>query len=247
MTLTAAQVKAAGAAAGTGNHLFFRLTAVNTKGAGTAKRPYPYLQSVAPKPVAPKAGTPLRVASFNVRTARTSDGPSWLSRVAKVAATIDSRDPGVVAVQEPEPRPRRRQGRRHHRQRAADRQPGERAAHPRRRPLPPGPDHAVRRARRRRRLAGHPRAVRLEPVPRLARLPRVDERPQWSSSCSMQPADRGGGPRDAASVGSVGRACRTWPAASGSWSCRCTSTTARARTPPRRSATRRCVPRRCEP
>ncbi|WP_460447151.1 endonuclease/exonuclease/phosphatase family protein [Angustibacter aerolatus] len=103
VTLTAAQVKAAGAAAGTGNHLFFRLTAVNTKGAGTAKRPYPYLQSVAPKPVAPKAGTPLRVASFNVRTARTSDGPSWLSRVAKVAATIDSRDPGVVAVQELNP------------------------------------------------------------------------------------------------------------------------------------------------
>ncbi|GAB3687777.1 endonuclease/exonuclease/phosphatase family protein [Angustibacter aerolatus] len=102
VTLTAKQVASAGAAPGTGNHLFFRLTAVNTKGPGTATRAFPYLQSVAPKPVTPEAGTPLRVASFNVRTARGAN-PPWLGRVDAVAATILSRSPGVAILQELSP------------------------------------------------------------------------------------------------------------------------------------------------
>ncbi|WP_460446328.1 endonuclease/exonuclease/phosphatase family protein [Angustibacter aerolatus] len=102
VTLTAKQVASAGAAPGTGKHLFFRLTAVNTKGKGTATRAFPYLRSVAPRPVTPKAGTPLRVASFNVRTARWAN-PSWASRVDAVATAIDVHHPGVVAIQELSP------------------------------------------------------------------------------------------------------------------------------------------------
>ena len=100
LTLSASQVAAAGAAPATGNHLYFRLTAVNTKGAGTATRSYPYLNAGKAKAVTPSAGgTDVRVASFNVRTARGS-GRSWLSRATDVAREIKSRNPGVVAVQE---------------------------------------------------------------------------------------------------------------------------------------------------
>jgi endonuclease/exonuclease/phosphatase family metal-dependent hydrolase len=42
----------------------------------------------------------LRVGTFNVRTARANDGPSWLSRASDVAREIASRSPGVLAVQE---------------------------------------------------------------------------------------------------------------------------------------------------
>jgi endonuclease/exonuclease/phosphatase family metal-dependent hydrolase len=46
------------------------------------------------------AGTSLRVASFNVRTARAHDARTWLSRADNVAREIVSRNPGVVALQE---------------------------------------------------------------------------------------------------------------------------------------------------
>jgi len=41
-----------------------------------------------------------RVGTFNVRTSRANDGPSWLSRASDVAREIASRNPGVLAVQE---------------------------------------------------------------------------------------------------------------------------------------------------
>ncbi|HEX8510763.1 MAG TPA: endonuclease/exonuclease/phosphatase family protein [Propionibacteriaceae bacterium] len=88
-----------------GNALFFRLYAVNTRGAKTANRAYPYMQAVLPKPQAPKAkGTRLRIATFNVRTAKaTKDKHNWNQRAAIVARYIVSRRPGVVALQELNP------------------------------------------------------------------------------------------------------------------------------------------------
>ena len=102
ITLTAAQVASAGARAGSANHLYYRLRAVNRTGAGTGVRDWPYLQSVAVRPSVPSAsGTALRVASFNVRTANaTTDSRVWLTRAPLVGRTIASRNPGVVAVQE---------------------------------------------------------------------------------------------------------------------------------------------------
>ncbi len=49
-----------------------------------------------------RAETQLRVATFNVRTARADRGTSrhWLRRASSVAREIKSRDPGVVALQE---------------------------------------------------------------------------------------------------------------------------------------------------
>ncbi|WP_375424996.1 endonuclease/exonuclease/phosphatase family protein [uncultured Friedmanniella sp.] len=98
VTLSAAQVASAGAGVGTGNHLYFRISAVN---GGTA-RAYPKLQAVMPKPAAAtSSGTAVRIGSFNVRTARaTSDKRSWLRRAPDVARQIRKENPGVVAIQE---------------------------------------------------------------------------------------------------------------------------------------------------
>ena len=97
VTLTAAQLRSAGASVESANHVYFRFFAVN----GSATRAYPYLQAVLPKPMAPKAsGSPLRMASFNVRSSKISSGPSWLSRATDVAREIRDQNPGIVAVQE---------------------------------------------------------------------------------------------------------------------------------------------------
>lgn len=49
------------------------------------------------------AGTSLRIASFNVRSARINDGHAWTNRAGDVAREIVSRHPGVVALQELSP------------------------------------------------------------------------------------------------------------------------------------------------
>ena len=55
----------------------------------------------APTTAAAAPGTVLRVATFNVRTARAvQDKRSWVTRAPSVAAEILSRKPGVVALQE---------------------------------------------------------------------------------------------------------------------------------------------------
>lgn len=97
LTLSADQVAAAGAPVGSANHLYFRLRAVR----GTVQRWYPYLQTVGVKPAVPNAGTPLRVATFNVRTVHAKDDPrTWLQRVPDVARQIVKFNPGVVLLQE---------------------------------------------------------------------------------------------------------------------------------------------------
>lgn len=99
-TMSAEQAKAAGASVSSANHLYFRLTAVN----GSTKRAYPYLQAVLPKPVAPKAsGTALRMASFNIRSAKLGGSRQWLHRATDVAREIRDQNPGIVAVQELSP------------------------------------------------------------------------------------------------------------------------------------------------
>jgi len=105
ITLSAAQVASAGASAGSANHLYYRLKAMNRTRSGTAYRDWPYLQSVAVAPTTPsRSGAALRVASFNVRTAHaTDDARVWLQRAPLVAGTILSRNPGVVALQELSP------------------------------------------------------------------------------------------------------------------------------------------------
>jgi endonuclease/exonuclease/phosphatase family metal-dependent hydrolase len=59
------------------------------------------LRAVAPTTATAATSTVLRVATFNVRTARAvQDQRSWLTRAPSVAAEILSRRPGVVALQE---------------------------------------------------------------------------------------------------------------------------------------------------
>lgn len=101
VTLSAAQVASAGAAPQTGAHLYFRVYAVN----GSTVRAYPYLQAVIPRAVTPRSsGTAVRVASFNIRTAKaTQDARSWLARSGDVADEIERENPGVVAIQELSP------------------------------------------------------------------------------------------------------------------------------------------------
>ncbi|SDS66539.1 Endonuclease/Exonuclease/phosphatase family protein [Friedmanniella luteola] len=99
-TMSAAQAASAGAPIGSANHLYFRLWAVN----GSATRAYPYLQAVLPRPAAPKAsGSALRMASFNVRSAKLGGSRQWLRRATAVAREIRGQNPGIVAVQELSP------------------------------------------------------------------------------------------------------------------------------------------------
>jgi endonuclease/exonuclease/phosphatase family metal-dependent hydrolase len=102
ITLTAAQVAAAGARAPSANHLYYRFKAVNQTASGTAVRNWPYLQNVAVKQGTPSSGgTGLRVATYNVHTATASSGVRpWTTRVPGIARTILSRNPGIVSLQE---------------------------------------------------------------------------------------------------------------------------------------------------
>jgi len=102
VTVSATRVASAGASTRTGNLLYYRVYAVNRTSKGTNIRPFPRLNAVMPRPVPPKAsGTPLRAATFNVRTARaTSDRRQWLERAPDVARQIIAYRPGIVALQE---------------------------------------------------------------------------------------------------------------------------------------------------
>jgi endonuclease/exonuclease/phosphatase family metal-dependent hydrolase len=69
---------------------------------GSKARAYPHLEAATPRPAPPKSsGTVVRVASFNVRTARaTADSRNWLTRAIDVAKDIDDNAAGIVALQE---------------------------------------------------------------------------------------------------------------------------------------------------
>lgn len=103
-TFTVKQLTAAGAHLESGNHLYYRIFAVNRGTAGLVTRQHAFLQAMMPKPRPATAGTTLRVATFNVRTARaTTDERSWLQRAPDVAREIEGERPGVVALQELSP------------------------------------------------------------------------------------------------------------------------------------------------
>jgi len=105
LTLSAAQTSAVGAPAASGNLVYYRVAAIKSSPAGTGVRYDPELRAVLPRPVPPKtSGTPMRLATFNVRTAKiTTDRRQWLERAPDVAAQIKQYAPGIVALQELSP------------------------------------------------------------------------------------------------------------------------------------------------
>lgn len=106
ITLSAAAVRGAGAAPETGNHLYIRVAAVNTSRSGSRTGTASPLVAAMPKPPAPAStGTPLRVASFNIRSSYygKDDARTWLQRAPDVARQILASKAGVVAVQEASP------------------------------------------------------------------------------------------------------------------------------------------------
>lgn len=104
-TMSRAQSAAAGAPVGSGNHLYFRLTAVNKVGKKTYTKAYPYLRTAQPRglPVS-TTGTAVRVATFNLLTAQLGTGNhAWLSRSDAAARDILSSGSGLVLLQEASP------------------------------------------------------------------------------------------------------------------------------------------------
>lgn len=101
LTLTAAQVAAAGAPAASANHLYYRFSARDANSSGISVRNWPFLGSVAPRPpAATSRGASVKVATWNVRSAHATTGYSWLHRLPAVAAAVMAHQPGVIAMQE---------------------------------------------------------------------------------------------------------------------------------------------------
>ena len=99
--LTPERAAYAGAPLGSGRHLYIRLFAVNKDGSATRSRAFSKERAVLLRGLAPAKGVVVRVATFNVRTARaTTDARNWLTRAPDVAAEIKQRLPGVVLLQE---------------------------------------------------------------------------------------------------------------------------------------------------
>jgi hypothetical protein len=102
LTLTPRQTRKAGARLGSGRHLFFRILAVRHARAGTKARAYGPLQfaTIAGRSPA-SSGTPIRVASYNVRVAAADvSGHTWAARTPLVAANIARQHPAVMAIEE---------------------------------------------------------------------------------------------------------------------------------------------------
>jgi endonuclease/exonuclease/phosphatase family metal-dependent hydrolase len=102
ITLSAAQTAAAGAGLRTGHHLFFRIKAVNTIGATSTARRYPYLRhTTIAGQGSTMTGSRLRYAEYNVRVqAADIAGHPWRRRQHLVARSIARAHPAVLGVQE---------------------------------------------------------------------------------------------------------------------------------------------------
>jgi hypothetical protein len=102
LTLTPEQTQAAGAGLGTGNHLFFRITAVRSGEADTAARAYASLGHTSiTGQAATGTGTPLRVGQYNLHVqSHDFPGHPWHDRVALVAANLAAANPDIVAFEE---------------------------------------------------------------------------------------------------------------------------------------------------
>jgi len=106
VTLSAASVAAAGAAPATGNHLYIRVVGVDVTRHGARKGGTSDLVATTARAVAPPAiGTPLRIASYNIRSAKYDgqDKRDWSVRASGVAQEILAAKPGIVAIQEATP------------------------------------------------------------------------------------------------------------------------------------------------
>jgi endonuclease/exonuclease/phosphatase family metal-dependent hydrolase len=100
--MTAEQTAEAGAPLGSARHLFFRVTAVRSGKADTAKREYAHLGST---PVRGRTssgnGTELRFATYNLHVAsKDVAGHPWRDRQHLIAKEIANLSPDVVALQE---------------------------------------------------------------------------------------------------------------------------------------------------
>ena len=97
-TLSAKSVAAAGAAPATGNHLYIRVVGVTKSGSRKGK-PSDLVATTARALPAPAVGSPLRIASYNIRSAvyDGQGGRPWARRAPDVAADILKADgpPGV--------------------------------------------------------------------------------------------------------------------------------------------------------
>ncbi len=106
VTLSAASVAEAGAAPATGNHLYIRVVAVDVTKNGSRKGGSSDLVATTARAEAPPVvGTPLRIASYNIRSAKYdgADKRDWSVRAAGVAQDILTAQPGIVAIQEATP------------------------------------------------------------------------------------------------------------------------------------------------
>jgi endonuclease/exonuclease/phosphatase family metal-dependent hydrolase len=105
-TLSATSVAEAGAAAATGNHLYIRVVAVDVTRSGSRKGKASALVATTARALpAPVVGVPLRVASYNIRSAKYDgdDKRHWAERASGVAADILKVNAGIVAIQEASP------------------------------------------------------------------------------------------------------------------------------------------------
>ncbi|GAA3563619.1 hypothetical protein GCM10022197_18980 [Microlunatus spumicola] len=105
-TLSAKSVAKAGAAPATGNHLYIRVVAVDVTKHGSRKGKASALVATTARALpAPTVGVPLRIASYNIRSAKYdgADKRDWAQRASGVAADILASKAGIVAIQEASP------------------------------------------------------------------------------------------------------------------------------------------------
>jgi endonuclease/exonuclease/phosphatase family metal-dependent hydrolase len=102
LTLTAAQTAAAGAALGTGRHLFFRVWAVRQGDADSQVRPYGHLMSTTiAGEHAQGSGAHLRIGQYNMHIfSRDEPGHAWKNRAHLIAKNIKSVHPTIATLQE---------------------------------------------------------------------------------------------------------------------------------------------------
>jgi endonuclease/exonuclease/phosphatase family metal-dependent hydrolase len=102
VTLTPEQTAAAGAALGTGRHLFFRISAVRQGEADSQSRPYGRLLSTTiAGQASPGAAHPIRFGQYNMHIfSRDVAGHRWKDRASLIAKNIANVHPAIMSLQE---------------------------------------------------------------------------------------------------------------------------------------------------